>query len=111
MLLIVLGGPLLAGCGDDSNTPVRATLAELVRGQEDYEGREVETTGIVRRFGEAEGSTRIHYVIEDRHANRVAIRPDNLARPHAGRQVLVVGSFDFSETDGRSIEIDRIERR
>jgi hypothetical protein len=111
LLLLVSAGSLFAGCGDDSGTPVRATLRELVMKQEDYDGRRVETAGVVRRFGEAEGATRLHYVIEDVQANRVALTPNEVAESHAGHEVLVVGSFRFSERNGRIIEIERIERR
>jgi hypothetical protein len=111
LLLLVSVGSLFAGCGDDPGTPVRVTLAELVAKQEDYEGRRVETAGVVRRFGEAEGATRLHYVVEDQQANRVALIPNEVAEPHAGHEVLVAGPFQFSERDGRTIEIERIERR
>ncbi len=111
LLLLAAAGSLVAGCSDEPGGPVRASLAELVADQEDYEGRRVETVGVVRRFGEAEGATRLHYVVEDQQANRVALIPNDLAERHAGQEVVVVGSFAFSERDGRSIEIERIERR
>jgi hypothetical protein len=41
----------------------------------------------------------------------VALIPNDLAERHAGQEVVVVGSFEFSERDGRSIEVERIERR
>jgi hypothetical protein len=90
---------------------VGVALAELVADQDDYDGRRVETTGVVRRFAEADGATRLHYVVEDQHANRVAIVPTDVAEPHTGRPVVVVGLFRFSEGQGRSIEIERIEPR
>jgi len=61
--------------------------------------------------GEAEGATRLHYVVEDQQANRVALIPNRLAERHAGQEVVVVGSFQFGERAGRSIEIESIERR
>lgn len=111
LLLLASAGSLFAGCSDRSGGPVRATLAELVAEQQDYEGRRVETVGVVRRFGEVEGATRLHYLVEDQQANRVALVPNELAERHAGQEVVVVGPFQFSERDGRSIEIERIERR
>lgn len=110
-LLLASAGPLFAGCGNGSGGPVRASLAELVAEQEDYADRQVETVGVVRRFGETEGATRLHFVVEDRQANRVALIPNDVAERHVGQEVVVVGSFQFSERDGRSIEIERIERR
>lgn len=102
---------LLGGCGDKTQAPVRATVAELVADQEGYDGRRVETAGLVRRFGAAEGATRLHYVVEDQQANRVAIIPNDIAERYTGQEVTVVGSFRFSEQEGRSIEIERIDRR
>ena len=111
LLLLASAGSLVAGCSDDSEDPATASLAELVAEQENYEGRRVETVGVVRRFGEAEGATRLHYVVEDQQANRMALIPNDLAARHAGEEVVVVGSFRFSERDGRSIEIERIQPR
>jgi hypothetical protein len=34
---------------------------------------------VVRGFGEAEGATTPHYVVEDEIANRVALRPTDVA--------------------------------
>ena len=110
LALLLLNSPGSAtGCSEDSGAPVRVMLAELVPDQDDYDGRRVETAGVVRRFGEADGATRLHYVVEDQRANRVAIVPDEVAESHTGRQVVVVGLFRFSEGQGRSIEIERIE--
>jgi hypothetical protein len=112
LALLLLSSPgSNAGCSDDSGAPARVTLAELVADQDDYDGRRVETAGVVRRFGEADGATKLHYVVEDQQSNRVAIVPNGVAEPHTGRQVVVVGLFRFSEGQGRSIEIERIEPR
>ena len=111
LLVLLLASTGFAGCGDGSGDPVRASLAELVAEQDDFAGRRVETVGVVRRFGEAEGATRLHFVVEDRQANRVALIPNDVAERHVGQEVVVVGSFQFSERDGRSIEVERIEER
>ncbi|MGH9040549.1 MAG: hypothetical protein ACRDZ3_09985 [Acidimicrobiia bacterium] len=74
-------------------------------------GRRVETAGVVRRFGEAEGAPSLHYVIEDGDRNRFAISPDDLAAGHVGKEVVVVGAFRVSERNGRRIEIERLEPR
>ena len=102
---------LLGSCSDKPKALVVATVAELVTNQEGYDGRRVETTGIVRRFGAAEGATRLHYVVEDQQTNRVAILPNDVAERYTGQEVTVVGSFRFTEQEGRSIEIERIDRR
>lgn len=88
-----------------------ATLAELVANQEGYDDRPVETNGVVRRFGAEEGATRLHYVVEDQRANRVAIVPNSMAERHTGQEVTVAGFFHFSEQEGRRIEITRIDQR
>lgn len=110
LLLAAVTPLLLSACSDESG-PVEATLAELVAKQEDYDGRLVQTGGVVRRFGEAEGATRLHYVVEDEEPNRVALVPNDVAEPYTEQEVVVVGRFRFSEEEGRSIEVERIERR
>jgi hypothetical protein len=110
LLVLTLSGPMVTGCRDQANAPVRVSLAELVEEQNGYQGRRVQTAGVVRRFDEAGGATKLHYVIEDEHANRVAILPNDIAERHTGQRVLVVGAFRFSEGRGREIEIERIER-
>ena len=106
-----IGATLLGFCGDERKAPVAATVAQLVTNQDGYDGRRVETAGIVRRFGAAEGATRLHYVVEDQQANRVAIVPNDVAKRYEGQEVTVVGSFRFTEQEGRSIEIERIDQR
>lgn len=109
-MAVTLSGTLLIGCGDRARDPVRVSLAELVAGQEGYSGRRVETTGVVRRFDQAEGATRLHYVIEDEYPNRVALVPEDVAARHTGQRVVVVGAFRFQEGGGRQVEIERIDR-
>lgn len=111
LFLLLPAGGLLAGCADEPSTPERATLAELVAEQDDYDGDRVEAAGVVRRFGEAEGAARLHYVVEDDRKNRVALRPNDVAEPHVDREVTVVGVFHFTEGRGRSIDVERIQTR
>lgn len=110
-LFAISGLPLLVGCSDKAEAPVGATVAELVANQEGYEGRRVKTAGVVRRFGDTEGATRLHYVVEDQQANRVAIVPNDIAERYPGQEVTVAGLFRFSEGEGRRIEIERIDQR
>lgn len=109
-LIAIPGPPLLGGCGDEPEAPVRATLVELVTNQEGYDGLSVKTSGVVRRFGAPQGTTRLHYVVEDEQANRVAIVPNDIAERYTGQAVTVSGVFRFSQQDGRSIEIERIDQ-
>jgi hypothetical protein len=110
-LLLVLAAAFPAIACTSESGPTETSVAELVAKQEDYVGRLVETRGVVRRFGPEEGATRLHYVVEDKEANRVALVPNDTAAPYTGQEVLVVGSFRFSEQDGRNIQIERIEER
>ena len=111
-LLVAISAPgLLGGCGDAPQDAVPATLVELVTNQEGYDDRRVKTAGVVRRFGAAEGATSLHYAVEDEQANRVAIVPNDIAERYMGQAVTVSGFFRFSEQDGRSIEIERIDQR
>lgn len=110
-LLLILPLVLFAGCSDDPAPLEQATLVELVGEQDDYDGRRVEAVGVVRRFGEAEGAARLHFVVEDQQKNRVALVPNDAAEPYVGTEVVVVGVFRFSEERGRRLEIERIDPR
>lgn len=111
LAVAVSAAPLLGGCGKDPVGAVPATLAELVTNQEGYVDRRVETAGVVRRFGTADGATRLHFVVEDQQANRVAIVPNDVAERYTEQAVTVSGVFRFSEQDGRAIEIERIDQQ
>ena len=90
--------------------PERLTLGQLAFGQEDYDGRLVRTGGVVRRFGPEDGALRLHYVIEDGSLNRVRLAGGNPAG-FVGRAVQVVGRFRFTETTGRTIDVEQIDAR
>ncbi|MGH2554428.1 MAG: hypothetical protein ACRDHO_01760 [Actinomycetota bacterium] len=96
----------LAGACTQDREPVAVPLARLVSEQESFEGKDVETRGTVRAFGE-DPATR-HYVVEDARANRVQLVPDRVADGYVGREVMVAGEFGFDERRGRFIRIDRI---
>ena len=90
------------------HAPERLTLAQLAFGQEDYDGRVVRTGGVVRRFGPEDGALHLHYVIEDEAQNRVKLVGGDPAR-FIGRPVEVVGRFRFSDTAGRTIDVERLD--
>jgi hypothetical protein len=90
--------------------PEPLTLAQLAFGQEDYSGRWVRTGGVVERFGPTEGARRLHYVIADEADNRVRLVGIDPAS-YVGQAVEVVGRFRMTETLGRTLEVERIERR
>lgn len=104
---LLLTAPILVAgaCGGEQEL-VTVPLSRLVGEQESYEGREVETRGTVRVFGE-EAATG-HYVVEDARANRVQVVPGSVAAKYVGREVIVAGEFDFDDTRGRFIRMGRI---
>lgn len=97
---------LLAGACRQDREAVAVPLARLVSEQESFEGKNVETRGTVRAFGQ-DPATR-HYVVEDGRANRVQLVPGQVAGVYVGREVVVAGEFGFHERRGRFIRIDRI---
>ena len=98
------------GLRNEQSGPEPLTLAQLAFGQEDYSGRRVRTGGVVERLGPGEGARRLHYVIADGADNSVrlvGIDPSS----YVGQDVEVVGRFRMTETLGRTLEVERIERR
>jgi hypothetical protein len=106
VLAVVLAALTAGACGDGE--PREATLEQLTWETDAYVDRDVEVTGIVREFGEAEGATVHHYVIEDARHNRVQLLPNEAAAPHVGNEVTVVGRFEFSDTEGRRLHVDTV---
>jgi hypothetical protein len=90
--------------------PETVTVAQLAFGQEDYSGRRVRTGGVVQRFGPADGARRLHYVIADEADNRVRLLGVDPTL-YVGQTVEVVGRFRLTETSGRTIDVERVERR
>ena len=84
-------------------------LSELATFQVAYNGKTVETTGVVRPYVEWGHST--HYWIEDEASNRVGLRPSRLAAELTNQTVDVVGRFSFTDRSGRVLTIDRIRRQ
>ncbi|SRR5581483_979229 len=102
--LIVLPLAIWSGThrGDGS-----VSLAQLAAKQEAYSGKYVQTHGVVREF--EGGYVGLHYVIEDSQPNRVLIQPPALAAPYLGRDVTVVGRFEWHAEGGRYINADRVD--
>lgn len=90
--------------------PETLTVAQLAFGQEHYSGRRVRTGGVVQRFGPADGALRLHYVIADEADNRVRIVGVD-PTGYVGQAVEVVGRFRLTDTSGRTIDVERMERR
>ncbi len=66
---------------------------------EKWLGREVQVVGSLRIF---QGSTGLHYAVEDNQQNRVGVRdyPPYLLEPLLGRRVKVEGKFQFDQQFG-----------
>ncbi len=79
--------------------PQEVSLEKAHYDTEKFVGREVRLKGWLRRF---EGSTGIHYGIEDSQENRVGIREYDTRKLEEliGQQVLVEGKFIFDEQFG-----------
>ncbi len=92
---------------DGGRRPEQLSLAQLAFGQEDYSGRLVHVAGVVQRFGPEDGALRLHYVIADTADNRVRLIGGDPAR-YLGQVVDVTGRFRFSETAGRTIDVETI---
>lgn len=86
--------------------PSRVSLATLVAEQEKYEGRTVETSGVVKRFGDEPAN--LHYWLEDDRSNRVGLEPPEAAARWLDREVVVVGKFEFHEARGRFLAVQRV---
>jgi hypothetical protein len=111
VLAVGLGASFVwRGFRNEKSGPEPLTLAQLAFGQEDYSGRRVRTGGMVEGFGPAEGARRLHYVIADEADNRVRLVGIDPA-PYVGEAVEVVGRFRMTETFGRTLEVERIDRR
>ena len=101
--VIVLPLALLStrGRGDGS-----IPLAQLAAQQEAYAGKVVRTHGVVREF--EGGYVGVHYVIEDDRQNRVLLQPPDVAAPYLGRDVTVLGRFEWHAEGGRFITVNQI---
>ena len=99
-LVVVL---LVGGACTTDRGPTAASLEELTRHQEAWDGRQVRAEGVLRSFDEP-----LHYWIEDRDLNRVELVPPDGLDALLGRTVRVEGTFRFDDDRGRRIEIDEI---
>lgn len=95
----------LAACGG----PRGVSLTELAVNADYYDGRAVVAHGVVLEFGSEDGPVERHYVLQDADVNRVELLPPELARPHVGSAVEVVGEFQYDEERGRRLQVDTIE--
>lgn len=101
---MMLGVALFApGCG--TKQPTSVSLAALASDQENYQGEEVRTQGMVRRFTDPSGP---YFVIEGAHQDRVKVVPASLMVKYEGRRVEVIGTFHVNQAVGRLIRVKRL---
>jgi len=98
----VVAALAVLACG---SRPLDVTLAQLVAHTPTYEGRSIQTEGVVRAFTDQGGT---YWVLEDENANRVGLRPDHGAGVFVGKRVRVVGQFGFDPGVGRYIRPTQI---
>lgn len=92
---------LLTACG--AGAPVQTELSVLVSQQDDFNGRRVIVSGVVRGHDDPE-----HYWLEDADYNRVGVIPDASVRDWLGERVEVEGRFTRTSDRGRRIDVERI---
>ncbi|WP_245791891.1 hypothetical protein [Modicisalibacter ilicicola] len=92
----------LVACADDK--PADVSLSVLATRQAAYSGKQVDTRGVVRTF-----ETPRHYWIEDDDLNRVEVLPAERIAPYLGERVRVGGRFHYAPSEGRRLEVERIE--
>jgi hypothetical protein len=99
----LLGLLAAVSCGSSA---IDASLGQLVRRQQAYDGRLVITRGVLRGYDTPE-----HYWIEDAQGNRVELI--GLTRPvsRLGSQLRVEGRFLYALDRGRRIEVIRFEEQ
>lgn len=98
---------VVASCG--TSGVHTASLAQLVAHDERYDGVEVATTCRVDAFADLDERTSL--VLENSRHDRVELRPASVATRYRGSRVEVTGCFTVDPAAGRSLRIDRIERR
>lgn len=97
LLMAVLLGLCLSGCGGQEERPIAVTLANLTDTPATYHGRLRVAEGIVHTFSEPR-----HYWIEDGELNRVALQPDHYAEDHVDERVRATGRY-LADHQGRRI--------
>ncbi|MDP8931139.1 MAG: hypothetical protein M3O70_21840 [Actinomycetota bacterium] len=98
---------LAVACAAGRSTPTEVSLARLATDEQAHLGETVQAVGTVRVFGD--DATARHYVIQDDQQHRIALVPGQEAASFVGQRVKVVGRFDFSDTSGRLIRVDRVD--
>lgn len=95
-----------AGCAESEPQVTEATLEDLARFPDTYQGRRVAATGTVRMHPSPE-----HYWIEDDALNRVAVQPASAVASRLGERVRVEGRFRYAPDEGRVLQDTGIKLR
>jgi hypothetical protein len=100
----MLAALLLCAGGCDRGEPIPVNLLQLARDQAQYDGRQVETEGLLRSFPEPR-----HFWIEDEANNRVELVGGDNLDVLVGQRLAVRGRFRYAPDRGRRIEVESIE--
>lgn len=108
LLALVLALGCCACSAGSAVEPLRVSLAQLAADEANYDGRNVEIQGTVRRFA-SPGETD-YFVLEDTRPNRLALEPASAVEPFTDQAVDVVGTFHFDDRHGRRVSVARVGR-
>jgi hypothetical protein len=98
----VIAVSLLAGCAREE-TVVGLELELLVTQRENFEGRRVRTSGVVRSHADPR-----HFWLENDALQRVGLAPAEQVEAWLGQEVEVVGRFTFAADTGRRITVEQV---
>jgi hypothetical protein len=90
----------LAGCNAGYQ---EISLAQLARQQDAYDGRLVETAGVLRSHDAPR-----HYWIADSHDHRVELLTEQDLSVSVGQRLAVRGRFLYAPDRGRRIEVESL---
>lgn len=96
----LLLGLLQGGCGSEAQ---HVTLAQLAEQQRAYDGRRIQTTGVLRSHARPR-----HYWIADAQDHRVELLAGEDLASRVGQTLTVRGRFRYADDRGRTIEVEAI---
>ena len=101
---VAAAGLLLAGCGGGGRSSV--SIAALVKQARTYEGKRIETQGVVQRKHDPKGH--VYLVLADSSGNVVRLKPPTRVRSYVNAAVSVKGRFEIPPGYGRVILVSSL---
>jgi hypothetical protein len=110
MVLIVAGAARLLTESDDTGGTETVTVGQLWQHASQYEGKPVQTTGIVRIFSPGPNE---YFVIEQAGQYRIGLRglPNAELEPLVSQTVTVTGTVHFEDGFGYYIAIEHLAQQ